>query len=785
MFDVFKSGIKSAYSISDNPSFQVGGWRVHQAKHRLTSKKVSVFIFDKAKFESQVQRMCSQSSSFNNAKLIIEDTHRLLKHEATQLTKLKHPQILSIVEPLEESKLKFTFVTEPVKSTLGQTTAHSGENSYVIKGLYEISKALQFLHKHCGIVHQDLHPWSIFVNEEGDWKLGGFKFLQPVHDLPGKDDNFNIDTTSIVSFTNLNLDFTAPELVMDGFGQKLSTANDMWSLGLLIFWLYNNGEQLINCLDKISISDYKAEYKNLERKLTNNSVSNLRFLLKGIPEEYWRDVTSLLDKNPRNRMPIDDFLGLSFFEGSFIKVMLTLDEFSTKSVNEKIEFVEELSSDQSLVTNLPSAMVTMKLVPTLVNTIQSELSILKNKNVDTDRIRLIGCTLKLVLTLGGSLSSMSFVDRIYTTLLKPSLNLKDSTFNKLTETSPLVRLAIVNSFETISSKLPHKDVVGIMKFLSEPCLTPLCQEGTELDNDQIALQNEFLSKLNQIAPKYEYLYLKQSLIPLLCKVFKTTTVLSTKLSTISTFQALIREGGVDKALFEEQVFPVFEHIKSRNKEIVESVLSFFICLVFESKIRLETEEIVEKILCRSLCLAYSCIDCTQFEFNSFLSKLETLQTHVAQQKLRSMPRGDLVDSKDFQAAKARATNSKPMTLSSSKSIDTSKNFQNRNSSLNNSMSSFKEVNHGNKLSKTSIFNNDDNQHKTDSESYQSNATRPSSRDIPPENSETMFQWKTIQQTSKISEPTALIPSFKPLEPNRVARVPPGFATHQILIPRKP
>lgn len=781
MFDVFKTGIKSAYSISESASFQVGGWRVHHAKHRLTGKKVSVFIFDKTKFESQVQRMCSQSSAFNNSKLIIEDTHRLLKYEASQLTKLKHPQILSIVEPLEESKLKFTFVTEPVKSTLGQSAAHSGEESFIIKGLYEISKALQFLQEHCGIVHQDLQPWSVFVTEDGDWKLGGFKFLQLLQDFPEQSESFNIDFSSIVSFTNLNLDFTAPELVMDLFGQKLSTANDMWSLGMLIFWLYNDGEQLINCLDKISISDYRTEYKNLERKITNNSVENLGFMLKKVPKKYWQDMSSLICKNPRDRISIDEFLALSFFKGSFIKIMLTLDEFPTNVISEKIEFVEELSSDQSLVTSLPSAMITTKLIPIFVNTIESELRILKDATIERDRIRLISCTLKLVLTLGSALSSMSFVDRIFATILKPSAKSNESTFTRLVKTSPLVRLAIVSNFETLNAKLPHKDVVDMMKFLTEPCLLP-GKEGPELNNDQILLQNEVLSKLNIIAPKYDYLYLKQTLVPLLCKSFKTTTVLSTKIGTISTFKALMIEDAVDKALFEEQILPVFENIKSRNKEIVDSMLSFFMCLIFESKIKFEPEEIVEKILCRSLCLAFGCLDCNRFEFNTFLNKLQTLQTHVAQQKMMSMPGDDSTDLNNFHVAKPRASHSKPITVSSQYPGSSSNFTRANNSTLRNHTSSINKKEPANASSFTGTVLEDKEPLNFNSSTI-NKADALVSGGFTTSDTETTLPWNTIQQRTQ-SYPAVLSPSFKALEPNKNARIPPGFATHQVLTPRK-
>ena len=76
----------------------------------------------------------------------------------------------------------------------------------------------------------------MFVNKQGDWKLGGFKFLQNLNEIsPLERENFYImNNSSVVPFANLNLNFTAPELIVDSH-TKLDFANDIWSLGQMIF----------------------------------------------------------------------------------------------------------------------------------------------------------------------------------------------------------------------------------------------------------------------------------------------------------------------------------------------------------------------------------------------------------------------------------------------------------------------------------------------------------------------------------------------------------------------
>lgn len=638
MFEaMFKTGIKASYSISDSEFFTSGGWKVHSGKHRNSSKKVSVFIFNKSNFETQIHRLQNQSRSIGNAKLIIEDTFRILRFEVSQLTKLKHPNILSIVEACEETKLKFIFVTEPLKTILNQSLIASEDKSFVIKGLYQVGRGLQFLHRNCSIVHHDLQPSSIFVTEEGDWKLGGFKFLQSTVGLSTSEMNdfFISNVASIVPFANLNLDFTAPELLIEEIHPKLSTSNDLWSIGVLIFWLYNGGEQLIDCLDKTSLSDFKVQFKDLQRKFRDSATGNLRYLLKEIPEPHWNDVVKLLTSNPQQRMNIDDFLSLKFFKGGFIKVMLALEEFSVMLLNEKLNFINDLLEDEFLLQNVPSSIITTKLIPILVTTILSELTVMKTKS-DPESAHLISRALTLVLTLGKSLSKMSFHDRIYSPLFDSREKyFKESMFGRLTQTSIQTRLSIVLQFDTFAAKLSSDEVAGLMKNMTDPCLTPETVTSSH-EVDQITLQNLFLEKICRVASNFEYSYLKTYLVPKLCDVFMTTTVLSTKVHTMHALETLAQSGTVDKDIIWDQILPIIENLKSRHKETIDAVISFFETLVFKSTIRLNTDESIDKVLCQSLRLVFGCSDCDQSEFKTFLKRTEALQSQIASAKIEKL-----------------------------------------------------------------------------------------------------------------------------------------------------
>ena len=102
------------------------------------------FHFDKSKFETQVSRLHTTSSSVKNPKVVISECYELIKYEVSQLSKLKHPQLLQVYEVLEETKSKFLFVTEPVIDNLVTVNPKDLDDLSIQKGLLQISKGLQF-----------------------------------------------------------------------------------------------------------------------------------------------------------------------------------------------------------------------------------------------------------------------------------------------------------------------------------------------------------------------------------------------------------------------------------------------------------------------------------------------------------------------------------------------------------------------------------------------------------------------------------------------------------------
>ena len=202
MFSKFVSSVSSNihknYDVQPHPKFHSGPWAVYDAHRRTSapgthSSLVSVFVFEKKSLD---QAASLRSSSSSSSKTKNEIVFSRLKKEVSLLSRLRHPCLLEVVEPIEESRATLTFVTERVIANLqllvggyddpdgysdGRSTGSGRQVNEldeleIQSGLSSLTKGLQFLHESANIVHSNLTPQAVYVNNKGDWKIGGFGF---------------------------------------------------------------------------------------------------------------------------------------------------------------------------------------------------------------------------------------------------------------------------------------------------------------------------------------------------------------------------------------------------------------------------------------------------------------------------------------------------------------------------------------------------------------------------------------------------------------------------------
>lgn len=190
----FQSNINSNYTVATAPTTRAGPWKIYDGKKKSTGRAVSVFVLDRKSLDSHSSSLGRSSAS--SLKRATEEVVERLKKEASSLARLRHPNILELVEPVEDTRGGgLQFATEVVSASLtglleekdeeeraggvgGRSSRYVKEDGEggrkrreveideleIQKGLEQISKALEFLHDNAGLVHGNLTPDAIFIN---------------------------------------------------------------------------------------------------------------------------------------------------------------------------------------------------------------------------------------------------------------------------------------------------------------------------------------------------------------------------------------------------------------------------------------------------------------------------------------------------------------------------------------------------------------------------------------------------------------------------------------------
>jgi SCY1-like protein 2 len=366
----FSSNINSNYTVSSTQSSTSGPWKIYDATKKSTGKAASVFIFDKKSLESHGGSLGRSGAA--SLKRATEEVVERLRKEASSLARLRHPNILELVEPVEDTRNGgLQFATETVTASLsglllekddeeraggvgGRSSRYVTEDPEggrrrriveideleIQKGLEQISKALEFLHDNAGLVHGNLTPDAVFVNAKSDWKISGLSFSSPPNNSTKPTSVTPISLSEALNLdprlprsVQMNLDYCSPDFVLDS---NLNVAADMFSLGLLIIALYNS-PHTSPLQANSSVSTYKRLFASASSipSASNNFLSS-----RPLPKDLTSSVLPrLITRRPAQRMTAKEFQQSAYFDNILISTIRFLDALPAKTPNEKAQFM--------------------------------------------------------------------------------------------------------------------------------------------------------------------------------------------------------------------------------------------------------------------------------------------------------------------------------------------------------------------------------------------------------------------------------------------------------------
>ncbi|KAL2119727.1 hypothetical protein VTJ04DRAFT_6688 [Mycothermus thermophilus] len=594
------TNITANYSISQNLTAIAGPWKIYPAKNKKTGKECSVFVFDKKSLESHRGRLGrAEAAEFKRQyDLLIER----LKKEASVIARLRHPGILEVVEPVEETRGGgLQFVSEAVTASLsgvlqekddqerggasGRASRYVTEDAdgnrrrreievdelEIQKGLLQVSKALEFMHENAHLVHGNLTPDAILINSKGDWKLSGMGFCSP---LEGSSQTsiqpINLGealrhTPCLPRSVQLNLDYTSPDFVID---KNLTASADMFTLGLLIIALYNSPHR-----SPISCDGSPSSYQRiLQSSQTVPNPSNNFLSSRPLPKELTNHVLPrLITRRPAQRMTATEFQQSDYFNNILVSTIRFLDTFPAKTHNEKSQFLRGLVK---VLPSFPKSVMEKKLLPALLEELKDkELVSLILHNV-----------FKIIELLPKWRGEQAFGDKV----------------------RPALKEIFVTNVKQPQEKDPARDA-GLMTFIEHLSAIEDRCGGKEFKDDILpiifnalesptpSLVDAALRSLPSVLPHLDFSTIKNELFPVVATIFARTSSLAIKVRGLEAFVTLC--GGsndpanddgldglnpqkkkatsstaLDKFTMQEKLVPLIKNIKTKEPAVMMAAL---------------------------------------------------------------------------------------------------------------------------------------------------------------------------------------------------------------------
>jgi hypothetical protein len=306
------------YTIEKTHYLENNFWKIYYGEHNETKQKVSVFVFDKSELNKYLEDQKEKILNF-------------LRKESETLKKAKnqHKNFLNIIQPLTEDSSKLFFITEKISYNI--KTWVEKNNDIIQKKLIinQILKVVNFMHNTYHISHNNLNINNIFIDENNTVKISCFCSTTS---LEKETEKVNINICELTR----NIKYFSPEMINEN---KIYHSSDIFSLGLIFYYILSNNE-LINICDN-KFSSYK---KFINEDNFNDLIKN------NINEEYLNFILNFLKFSTKERIKIEKTLNLKFFkdQNNKLQTLCYINDLDEQEIKDSFEFLKELPNKLTL-----------------------------------------------------------------------------------------------------------------------------------------------------------------------------------------------------------------------------------------------------------------------------------------------------------------------------------------------------------------------------------------------------------------------------------------------------
>eukprot|EP00064_Thunnus_orientalis_P006463 superscaffoldBa00000672_g6481 len=577
-------------------------WRIYNGTKKSTKQEVAVFVFDK--------KMIDKYQKFDKDQIIDS-----LKRGVQQLTRLRHPRLLTVQHPLEESRDCLAFCTEPVFASLSNVLGqwdnlpspvptdikeyklYDVETKY---GLLQISEGLSFLHSGVKMVHGNLCPENIILNKSGAWKIMGFDFSISSTNPSDADPKYTCKEwePNLPPLCLPNPEYLAPEYILS---VSCDSASDMYSLGVVMHAVFNEGKPVFQ-VNKHDI--FKSFSRQLDQ-LTNISPA----LLNKLPEEVRDHVKMLLSVTPTVRPDADQMTKIPFFDDVGAVTLQYFDSLFQRDNLQKSQFYKGLPK---VLPKLPKRVVMYRILPSLTS-----------EFINPDMVPFV---LPNVLLIAEECTKEEYVR-----LIMPDLT------PVFKQQEPVqILLIFLQKMDLLLTKTPAEEIKN--------SVLPMVYRALEAPSVQI--QELCLNIIPTFANLIEYPSMKNSLIPRIKSACLQTSSLAVRVNSLVCLGKILEY--LDKWFVIDEILPFLQQIPSREPAVLMGILGIYKCTFTHKKLGIPKEHLASKSLPHLVSLSID-NNLNLNQFNSFmvvirdmLSRMEAEhktkleQLHIMQEQQRSL-----------------------------------------------------------------------------------------------------------------------------------------------------
>ncbi|XP_058129054.1 SCY1-like protein 2 [Anopheles ziemanni] len=496
-------------------------WKIYTGSKRSTKEAASIFAFDKKQLElftkDEREEICEN-----------------IRRGVVQLTKIRHPQVLTVQHAMEESRDTIAFATEPVVASvanlLGNTANVSNSgllaeyklSEFDIKyGVFELIKGIQFLHDEAQLIHRNICTENIVVNRQGVWKLFGFGFCWSKR-TPGAPVMNHYFKNRLLG--NPGSKWTAPELILEN---SCNESTDIYSLGILIYTIYSR--------ENIPSPDASMDlygYKQSVTKLSNQGPSKLN----AVPEVLRGEVKRMLSVNPQSRPTLQSLVQISYFCDNYVQCLDNLETLFPKDNLEKSEFYKRLSQ---IIGEFPHRVRLYRILPSLVK--------------EFVNCSMIPFVLTNILTITASCTQAEYMQHI-SSHLRPVMLLDEPV---------QIMLIFFQNLDVLLKVCPSEEV--------RASVLPLVYKALESKSQQI--QELCLSIIPSLVVHLEKPTIKAGLVPRIKTLCSGTNLVSVRVKCLLCLGQLATK--IDKWVMIDDIVAFLPSVNCREPAVIMAIVGVY------------------------------------------------------------------------------------------------------------------------------------------------------------------------------------------------------------------